>query len=196
MYHIIINQQLHQSVSDEHIAYANYRAICRDYLNKSLDVQLLHEKQVLHHKPSDFVFTDDDFDKVTPNCILKSVMNRLNIEIKQLKTILQESELQLSNSRIDGWIRPVDDRKYVKMHHDELLIVLDLMLQRYQELIKTPENITHLRKKMGLTQTELAEQMGIKSGHVHISRWESGKQEMPDSKWQEMLDMAKKMKKI
>lgn len=143
MYHIIINQQLNQSISDEHIAYTNYRALCRDYVNKSSDIQLLCDGQIVHHKPHNLMLLEDLDDIVTANSILKMVMQRLNIDIKQLKRILQDSELQLSNSRIDGWIRPVDDRRHIQMYHDELMVVIDLMLQCHQELIKT-KNINNL----------------------------------------------------
>lgn len=189
MFSILINDNVFQQVSDKNVAYANYRAICRDFKNKSSDIKLLSDDVVLHNKPANLMLLDD-IDATSANDILTMTMQRLNVDIKQLKKLLQDTDLMLSNSRIDGWIKPIHDRKFVKMNNDELLIVLDVMIKNNQAMIKSPENIVNLRKKLGLTQSELAEKFGLKSGFVQISRWESGKQEMPDSKWKEMLKMS------
>lgn len=74
------------------------------------------------------------------------------------------------------------------MHNDELVVVLKLLLSDTVAMIKSPENIVALRKKLGLTQTQLAEKFGLKSGFRQVARWESGEQEMPDAKWQKMQD--------
>ncbi len=68
------------------------------------------------------------------------------------------------------------------------MVVIKLLLSDTVAMIKSPENIAALRKKLGLTQTQLAEKFGLKSGFRQVARWESGDQEMPDAKWQKMQD--------
>lgn len=184
-YHIFSDGILIDSNDSKAIAYANFRNYCRIYENKPCHVELRHDNELLSCKPAKLQLLEDN-DGCTCNEILQTVLNRLNIDVVALKTILKDSKLALSSSRIDGWFRKPNDRKYMTIHHDELSAVLDLVLQYTHNNIKTPQNIKALRKKLGLTQSELAEMLGLKSGFRQVARWESGEQEMPDSRWRSM----------
>lgn len=190
MYYIIVDDEVTQTISDRHVAYANYRAICRDFTNKSKQIKLLDGDAILHTKAANMQLLDN-IDKVSANDVLNVMMTGLNIDIKQLKTLIKDSQLQLSSSRIDGWIKDASDRKFVQMHNDELCAVAQLMLKSNQASIKSPANIIALRKQLGLTQSELAEKLGLKSGHRQVARWEAGEAEMPDVRWQKMQSFLK-----
>ncbi|OOS24031.1 hypothetical protein B0681_08745 [Moraxella porci DSM 25326] len=184
-YKIIIDGATSQAINDKATAYANYRAVCRDYANKPKKVELVQDGSVLSAKAPHMMLRDSN-DVFSANDVLCQAMQTLGINIKDLKDKIKTSELKLSNSRIDGWIRPSDDRHFVQMHNDELMAVIKLLLSDTVAMIKSPENIAALRKKLGLTQSQLAEKFGLKSGFRQVARWESGEQEMPDAKWQKM----------
>ena len=186
-YKIIIDGATSQAITDKATAYANYRAVCRDYDNKPKKVELVHDDSELSAKAPNMMLLDNN-DVFSANDVLCQAKQTLGINIKGLKDKIKTSELKLSNSRIDGWIRPSDDRHFVQMHNDELVAVLKLLLSDTVATIKSPENIVALRKKLGLTQSELAEKFGLKSGFRQVARWESGDQEMPDTKWKKMQD--------
>ncbi len=126
MYHIFINQTLDHSVSDANIAYANYRAICRKFESKQSDIYLFLDEELLHHKKAGLMLLED-LDNQNTNDVLMLTMQRLDIDNQQLKELINNSELKLSNSRISGWLLPVHNRKFVQMHHDELIVVMSLM---------------------------------------------------------------------
>lgn len=190
MYYIVIDDKVVQTISDRYVAYANYRAVCRDFINKPKQIKLLDNDTILHTKAANMQLLDN-IDEVSTNDILGVAMNSLNIDVKQLKTLIKDSQLQLSSSRIDGWIKDASDRKFVQMYNDELYVILQLMLKSSQSAIKTPTTITALRKQLGLTQSELAEKLGLKSGHRQVARWEAGEAEMSDARWQKMQGFLK-----
>ncbi|MDO5651588.1 MAG: helix-turn-helix domain-containing protein [Moraxella sp.] len=185
MYTILIDDQITQQLTDKAAAFANFRAYCRDYANKPKKIVLMCDDDILHTKTANMQL-HDDVDEISANDILMSVMSQLNVDIKALKNLLPQSPLLLSNSRIDGWVRPRHDRRFAQMYNDELQIVLHLLLTQQQDAIKSPQNISALRQKLGLTQTELAKQLGLTAGHRQVARWEAGEAEMPDSRWQKM----------
>lgn len=151
MYQISINNQIAQTTASKQVAFANFRALCRDYKHKPDSIVLMLSGDVLHKKPENLQLIDD-INKTTSNEILKLVLKQLGIEVKQLKTILQDSTLNLSNSRIDGWLRHDDtDRRYTPMYNDELYAVLDILLDKNQSDIKSPKNIIKIRKNLNLT---------------------------------------------
>lgn len=189
-YKIKVSDRIIQVTDDKAIAYANFRSYCRNYDNKPLHIQLLDDEQILSSKPAGLQLLDDN-DVFNANDILRSVMQQLDVDLYCLKLLIKDSEFDISSSRIDGWTRAIHDRKFVQMHHDELVVVLGLLLAKAQGNIKNPDNIKSLRKKLGLTQGELAQQLGLKSGFRQVARWESGDQEMPDTRWKKMQELLK-----
>ncbi len=191
MYHIIINNKTVQSLENKQIAFANFRSLCRDYTNKPSSIKLMLDDEILHAKSADLQLLDD-VDKTSNNDILKLVLSQLNIDIKQLKLKLHNSELSVSNSRIDGWLRnDTNDRKYTAMYNDELYAVLNILLNDNQQSIKSPANIVKARQKLDLTQKQLAEKLGMTPTHRQVARWEAGQAEMPDKKWQILQNFLK-----
>lgn len=188
MYYIKIKGSTVHQVSNEQIAWANYRATCRQFENKPFLVELYTNDTLLHKKEMECMLIDD-VDNYNANDALILMMRRLNISIAELKKLLANTDLSLSNSRIDGWVRAKSDRKYVQMHHDELLIVIDTMLSDVAKTEKTPANIIALRQKLGLTQIELAVALGMMPTHHQVSRWENGLVEMPIAKWKRMQQL-------
>lgn len=190
MYHIKIKGSTVQQVANEQTAWANYRATCRQFENKPFSVELYTDDTLLHKKEMGRMLLDD-VDNYNANDVLILTMQRLNISIAELKKLLADTELSLSNSRIDGWIRDRTDRKYVQMHHDELMIAIDVMLSNATKTQKNPANILALRQKLGLTQIELAVALGMTANHHQVSRWENGLAEMPQTKWEKMQKLLK-----
>ncbi|MFB6348541.1 helix-turn-helix domain-containing protein [Moraxella sp. ZJ142] len=187
-YKIIIDGKTSQEIDDKAIAYANYRAVCRDYANKPKKVELVHHEALITNKAAHLQLLDDN-DVFSANDVLKHMMQLQNLNIKSLKDKIKTSQLKLSNSRIDGWLRTTDDRHYTQMHNDELIAVLSILMSDTQAQIKSPANIVALRQKLGLTQSELAEKLGMASSHRQVARWEAGDAEMPDTKWQKMQNL-------
>lgn len=190
MYYIKIKGVTVHQVINEQTAWANYRATCRKFENKPYLVELYSDDNLLHKKSMGDMLLDD-VDNYNANDVLILMMARLNISIVELKKLLADTELSLSNSRIDGWVRAKDDRKYVKIHHDELMVVIDAMLSKTNQLQKTAANIVALRQKLNMTQAELAEALGMTPAHHQVSRWENGSVEMPTTKWQKMQKLLK-----
>lgn len=190
MYTISINNQTVKQTSNSNTAWANYRSYARDRAHKSAIVSIAKDGTVLHQKDADKLLLDD-LDVVTANDVLNVVLSTLNIDNKQLKALVADSDLSISNSRIDGWTRDIYDRRYVDMHNDELAAILDLVLTDLQSSIKSPANIAKMRKKLGLTQSQLAEKLGLKSGFRQVARWEAGEQEMPDARWEKLKKLLK-----
>lgn len=190
MYTIKIDGVTQQILDDQHIAWANFRAIARQFEQKPHTVALYDDDMLLLQKDAGRQLLDDA-DQATTNDVLKAALTALSIDIKQLKDLIAHSPLQLSNSRIDGWIRSADDRKFVQMHNDELIAVLQLLLLSQQNTQKTPDNILAARQRLGWTQTQLAEALGMTPTHLQVHRWESGQAEMPDKKWQQLQNFLK-----
>lgn len=190
MYSIAINDNVIKQTENRAVAWASYRAVARDHTNKSACVSIALGDTILHQKPADLLLLDE-VDTVTTNDLLKITLARLGVDIKELKALVTNTELDLSNSRIDGWLRPSDDRKFVQLHNDEFAVILDALLASRQLLVKSPANIVKLRQQLGLTQSQLADKLGLKSGFRQVARWESGEQEMPDKRWQILQDFLK-----
>lgn len=196
MYYIKIDGLTVKETNNQNVAWSLYRATARDYANKTAQITIEQDGQILHQKDVSRLLLDD-VDYATANDVLKTTMQCLNIDIKQLKKLLLDSELQLSNSRIDGWIRPVDDRKFVKLHNDELIVIIEMLLnyqkdnQQNIELGYTANNLKSMRKQLNLTQQQLADILDVKAGGRQVRRWENGEQDMPTEKWQIFLKYFK-----
>lgn len=196
MYYIKIDGLTVKETNNQNVAWSLYRATARDYANKTAQITIEQDGQILHQKDVGRLLLDD-VDYATANDVLKTTMQCLNIDIKQLKKLLLDSELQLSNSRIDGWIRPVDDRKFVKLHNDELIVIIEMLLnyqkdnQQNIELGYTANNLKSMRKQLNLTQQQLADILDVKAGGRQVRRWENGEQDMPTEKWQIFLKYFK-----
>lgn len=126
-YKIIIDGTTSQVINDKATAYANYRAVCRDYDNKPKKVELMQNNTILSAKAPHLMPLESN-DVFSANDVLCQTMQVLGINVKDLKNKIKTSELKLSNSRIDGWVRSSDNRHFVQMHNDELLAVLKLLL--------------------------------------------------------------------
>lgn len=185
MYTIKINDIDHLKIDDKHTAWSNFRAIARQFEHKTADVSLFDADELIYQKPANRMLLDSA-DQANANDVLKAVMQQLNIDIKQLKNLVADSYLQLSNSRIDGWMKAKDDRKFAELHNDELIVLLQLMIATFQTNCKTPQNILAARQKLGWTQSQFAEKLGMKPTHLQVHRWETGQAEMPDKKWQQV----------
>lgn len=190
MYYIFIDNKENQSTESMQIAFANYRALCRDFKNKQSKIVLMLDSNILHAKEAGLMLLDD-VDETTNNQLLVLLMKKFNVDIKELKSMLKKTEVQLSNSRIDGWIRQEKDRKYVHIHNDELYIVIEQISKNRDTQEKTSKNIALIRKQLKLTQKQLAEKLGMSATHRQVARWEAGEAEMPDKKWQSLKKMQK-----
>lgn len=180
MYYIHIDNQTIHSISDKNIAYANYRALCRDYANKSSNIKLLHDDQIIHAKAADLLLLDE-LDNTSANDVLFAVMSAANIDKKQLRGILSKTDLQVSKSRIDGWCRTSSDRKFVRLHNDELAVILAAITAYLMTLQYSPQNIQRMRADLGMTQAEIGEALGV--GDRQVRNWEAGKSGMRAEQW-------------
>lgn len=193
MYTILINNQIKEQTTDKAVAFANFRAICRDYDNKPHHITLKHDDDVIHEKGADLQLLND-IDDCTANDVLLAIINQLSMSSKDAKAIIKESQLNASNSRIDGWFCQPSNRKFVKLHHDELVHLIPYFLKNntssVNEIGFTANNLKTMRKQMGLSQDEVAQIVGV-SGNRQVRRWENGEQDMPSEKWQVFLNYFK-----
>ncbi len=191
MYTIKVGDKIIKQTDNPNVAWSSYRANARDYANKQHNVTLLDNDTLLHQKDADRLLLDD-VDNVSANDILIFVIKKLGLSLGDAKQSIKDSPLDLSNSRINGWFVAKDKRTHTQMHNDELLVVLDSLLTKTQDAIKTPNNIKKARLQLGLTQSQLAQALGMTPNHLQVSRWEKGTSEMPDSRWQELQKMLNK----
>lgn len=190
MYTIKINNQTIKQTDNVNAAWATYRSFARDFKNKPELVTIAQDDAVLHQKDAGLMLLES-VDRVTANDLLNTMLATLEIDNKKLKSLIADSDLDISNSRIDGWTRQRGDRKFVEMHNDELVVVLELVLSDLQSSVKSPKNIVKARQKLGWTQAQLADNLGLKSGFRQVARWESGEQEMPDARWKKIQEFLK-----
>ncbi|MFB2539396.1 MULTISPECIES: multiprotein-bridging factor 1 family protein [unclassified Acinetobacter] len=190
MYSIKLDNVIVKQTDNANIAWSFYRATARDYANKSAHVTIEQDSTILHSKDANRLLLDD-VDNVSANDILMFIIKKLGLSLGDAKALIDSSPLDLSKNRKNGWFIAKDKKKHTQMHNDELMIVLDALLSNHQNNIKNPENIKKARERLGLTQTQLAEKLGLKSGHRQVARWESGQAEMPDVKWKIMQEFLK-----
>lgn len=196
MYTITIDNQTHSTTDSQAVAIANYRALARQYANKSVMIKLLKDGELMHERLPGKLLLDTLDEHVTANDILQQVMRRYDVDAKQLKALLKQTELTISGSRIDGWLRPADDRRYVQMHGDELLIVLDTLLTESAYAGYSPTNLRTLIARTGLSQAKFAEAIGesIKNVEGWIAPTDRAThRSMSHSAWNELTEKVKKL---
>lgn len=127
-YSIIINNDTVYTTDSERAAFAAYRAYCRKFANKQNGITLNNHETIIQAKRPNAMLLDD-IDNVTANDLLKIIMRELDIDIKNVKRVVKEIGLPLSNSRVGSWNLPSSNRRYTQMHNDELAVILPHLLQ-------------------------------------------------------------------
>ncbi len=195
-YQIIIDGKISQTINDKAVAYANYRAVCRDYANKPKKVELVQDDIVLNAKAPHLQLIDNN-DVFSANDVFISITKSIGLSVPAIKDIIKNSDLMLTNSRIDGWFYPKDNRRFVQMYNDELSYLIPLLLahKSQNEMGYTPNNLKSMRQALKLTQEQTAQMLGVAGGR-QVRRWENGEQDMPSEKWQIFLDFYQKKLQI
>lgn len=194
MFIIKINNVVIKEISNQNIAWSLYRATARDYVNKPAQITIEQDGQILHQKDAGRLLLDD-CDYKNTNDVLLTLLKTLKIDIATAKQLIK-SHLDVSTSRVNGWFYPADNRKFTKLYHDELIVIIEILLN-YQkdnsknyELGYTANNLKMMRKQLNLTQQKLAEILDVKTRQVQ--RWEYSEQDMPTEKWQLFLKYFEK----
>lgn len=196
MYSIKINGNTIKQSEKSNVAWSLYRAIARLFENKPNHVQLFIDEELLHQKPSGLMLLEHP-DSVAVNDVLMTLVKTLDLSFPEVKTLIKDSELELSNSRIDGWFYPKDNRRFVQMYNDELEYLMPILTHYAQaksqqaNLGFTPQALKSMRSQLGLTQQQTADIVGV-AGNRQVRRWENGEQDMPTEKWQIFLDFYQK----
>lgn len=196
MYSIKINGNTVKQTDKSTVAWSLYRATARLFENKPNHVQLYGDSELLHQKPSGLMLLEHP-DSAAVNDILMTLIKTLDLSFPEVKSLIKDSELELSNSRIDGWFYPKDNRRFVQMYNDELEYLTPI-LTRYAQaksqranLGFTAQGLKSMRAQLGLTQQQVADIVGV-AGNRQVRRCENGEQDMPSKKWQIFLDFYQK----
>lgn len=197
MYSIKINGNTVKQTDKSTVAWSLYRATARLFENKPNHVQLYGDSELLHQKPSGLMLLEHP-DSAAVNDVLMTLIKTLDLSFPEVKSLIKDSELELSSSRIDGWFYPKDNRRFVQMYNDELEYLTPI-LTRYAQaksqqanLGFTAQGLKSMRAQLGLTQQQVADIVGV-AGNRQVRRWENGEQDMPSKKWQIFLDFFKKI---
>lgn len=196
MYSIKINDNIVKQIDKSTVAWSLYRATARLFENKPNHVQLFSDAELLHQKPSGLMLLEHP-DSAAVNDVLMTLVKTLDLSFPEVKSLIKDSELELSNSRIDGWFYPKDNRRFVQMYNDELEYLMPILAQYAQaksqqaNLGFTAQGLKSMRAQLGLTQQQVADIVGV-AGNRQVRRWENGEQDMPSEKWQIFLDFYQK----
>ncbi|MDH2272948.1 hypothetical protein [Moraxella porci] len=197
MYSIKINGNIVKQTDKSTVAWSLYRATARLFENKPNHVQLYSDAELLHQKPSGLMLLEHP-DSAAVNDILMTLIKTLDLSFPEVKSLIKDSELELSNSRIDGWFYPKDNRRFVQMYNDELEYLTPI-LTRYAQaksqranLGFTAQGLKSMRAQLGLTQQQVADIVGV-AGNRQVRRCENGEQDMPSKKWQIFWIFIKKI---
>lgn len=196
MYSIKINGNIVKQTHKSTVAWSLYRATARLFENKPNHVQLFSDAELLHQKPSGLMLLEHP-DSAAVNDVLITLVKTLDLSFPEVKSLIKDSELELSNSRIDGWFYPKDNRRFVQMYNDELEYLMPILAQYAQaksqraNLGFTAQGLKSMRSQLGLTQQQVADIVGV-AGNRQVRRWENGEQDMPSEKWQIFLDFYQK----
>ncbi len=188
MYHIVINNETAQSIDNKQIAFANFRALCRDYKNKPSSIKLMLDDKILHAKSADLQLLDD-IDSSSTNDVLFEIMKQHNISKATLSKLIKGSDLEVSNSRVSGWCSAETDKRFVKLNNDELTAILLIITDYLTMTNYSKQNVVKARKLLNMTQTDLGELLQVNDRQVR--NWESGKNNMPIKKWQILQEKLK-----
>ncbi|OOS24029.1 hypothetical protein B0681_08735 [Moraxella porci DSM 25326] len=131
MYSIKINGNIVKQTDKSTVAWSLYRATARLFENKPNHVQLYSDAELLQQKPSGLMLLEHP-DSAAVNDILMTLIKTLDLSFPEVKWLIKDSELELSNSRIDGWFYPKDNRRFVQMYNDELEYLTPI-LTRYAQ---------------------------------------------------------------
>lgn len=196
MYSIKINGNIVKQTDKSTVAWSLYRATARLFENKPNHVQLYSDAELLHQKPSGLMLLEHP-DSAAVNDVLMTLVKTLDLSFPEVKSLIKDSELELSSSRIDGWFYPKDNRRFVQMYNDELEYLTPI-LTRYAQaksqqanLGFTAQGLKSMRAQLGLTQQQVADIVGV-AGNRQVRRCENGEQDMPSKKWQIFLDFYQK----
>lgn len=196
MYSIKINGNIVKQTDKSTVAWSLYRATARLFENKPNHVQLYSDAELLHQKPSGLMLLEHP-DSAAVNDVLITLVNTLDLSFPEVKSLIKDSELELSNSRIDGWFYPKNNRRFVQMYNDELEYLMPILAQYAQaksqqaNLGFTAQGLKSMRSQLGLTQQQVTDIVGV-AGNRQVRRWENGEQDMPSEKWQIFLDFYQK----
>lgn len=131
MYSITINANIAKQTKESNVAWSFYRATARLFENKPNHVRLFINTKLLHQKPCGLMLLDHP-DSSSVNDVLIALVEMLNLSFPEVKILIKDSELDLSNSRIDGWFYPKDNRRFVQMYNDELEYLIPILVSYAQ----------------------------------------------------------------
>lgn len=166
MYYIKLNDDIILSTSNQIVAIINYRYMLHraDFTDNQNKITLLEDNNIIyqHHINTATAQYDFSFD-LSANDFLLLLMDIKQLSIDDLKSIVKESELSASNSKISGWLKSSDNRKYQKMYYDELYVMLDKIIakENFAQIGYTPENLKAMIKKTGLSNAEFSRVFSI-----------------------------------
>lgn len=179
-YDIYFNGECLDRLDNKAMAYLSYRAWCQSPTECHQAIELKYGNQLLHKKPANQPL--DTPDNFTANDILQTVVGRFGLDERGLMQLFERHYMAgYFKDKVTGWFKPSNDKEFVPLYHDELALILAWLLNDLP--IKTAQNIKNLRLSLGLSQSELAIALGLNPKSSPISKWETGKQVMPDRLW-------------
>lgn len=131
MYYIKLNDDIISQTDNKVVAMINYRyllhrADLKD--NQNLATLLDNDEIMYQHKINSITANLDFKSDVNANEIFLSVVHQKQLKIQDIKNIVQSCGLQVSNSKITGWLSQPNNRRYQIMQYDELSVILAKMI--------------------------------------------------------------------
>lgn len=201
MYYVKLNDEVISTTEDLIVAMINYRYLLHSaHLSDNKYIAtMLENSDILYQHKINTQTAQMKFEKeMSTNHIFLELINKQNLSVNDLKAIIKETGLNVSNSKISGWLSQADNRRYQIMYNDELLIMLKAILDYYniEKSGYSPENLKKLIKYTRLSNAEFSRKFDIPINTLsaNISDVENSKhRSMSYKTW---IDLIQKVKKF
>ncbi len=158
MYHITLDDKKISSTNNKIIALINYRMLLKraDLPNNKhwaslyKDDKIIKKETINHRTASISIETD-----ISTNEIFIQSVENMGVSVNQLKLLIKQIDLHITNSKLVGWLSKPSSRKYQPIQLDELYVMLDILTQAQAKIGGyTPQNYRNLITMTGLTEEE------------------------------------------
>lgn len=199
MYYIKLNDDVISQTDDKMVAVINYRYLLHraDLKDNQYTATLLDDDVMIYqHQINSTTANIDLKSDVNANEIFLSLVQQKQLNVQDIKSIVQSTGLQVSNSKITGWLSQADNRRYQVMQYDELLVMLSQMID-YHDITDwgySPNNLKKLILITKLSNAQFARTFDIPPNTLsaNLSDVENSKhRSMSHKTW---LDLSQKVK--
>lgn len=197
MYVVKLDGQTIVETHNEVVAWASYRATLKrgDLVKDRHVVSLLDNDVELHslQVTNKSVNTDIGI-SISNNDIVKLVTDKFNFSPKDVKQMLADVGLTISNSKANGWFLASDSRKYQRVHDDELYLFIQSSLKRLNtEVGYTPVNYRALVEKTGLSNAAFMREFAVSESTFYANSADIDNKRHSSMSYKAWLELNKKV---